>query len=374
MVMKSGPLDGHVHLLGWGFRYAPVKKSFEWMWVNWNFQNWGILSESRPIILSFPDGHHVAFNITALKQIFGNLSDLEGFLQTHGGHGQSVWRLIWEGSRWLGVLFQDPLANWMWYRFIDTQPDIISQVLNWALQTCHHENITYIRNFTGSWQEWAVFCQNPLKVSGEWYLENWPFENWAQWCQKFTSVEIPSFIKGVKFFLDGTLSAQTAAWKPTQLIWTTDELKNRWKWAWQNGYPVAVHAIGPAATHQALNVVSELAQEGYSGLWSVEHGVYVFQQDLEPLIQYGVCGSFQPEFWVTDQNFEGLARDMGAIPAWKWFKSLPEGRFIWGSDAPAGTFGGLTLTNALKHFKIETRHVEAGLNPDIWWIRKNYQS
>ncbi|PIE32527.1 amidohydrolase [candidate division KSB3 bacterium] len=114
----------------------------------------------------------------------------------------------------------------------------------------------------------------------------------------------------VKLFADGSLGAATAFLhepytdEPANCglpYLTTEQLQDCTERAYQNGFDVAIHAIGDRAFTNSLDAI-EAARKKYPGAWrdSIEHVQLVRTQDLERCRALGITASIQPRFIMTD--------------------------------------------------------------------------
>jgi len=128
----------------------------------------------------------------------------------------------------------------------------------------------------------------------------------------------PISVRGVKIFLDGTLSAHTAAlWHPYAdrrgdtgvLRMEEGEIRERVaRWA-AHDWPVALHAIGDRAVSLALDALEPVPRPR-RGAHRIEHAQVVRHVDLPRFVRAGVVASVQPGHWRDDRPF--LASRLGA--------------------------------------------------------------
>ncbi len=114
-------------------------------------------------------------------------------------------------------------------------------------------------------------------------------------------------LKGVKFFVDGSLGARTAYLSSEyeddkssrgRLLVGYEELAEEIKNAWENGFQTAVHAIGDAAIDEVLKAYRE------SGVPSqairIEHASILRDEHIRFLSKEGIGVSIQPMFRESD--------------------------------------------------------------------------
>jgi predicted amidohydrolase YtcJ len=127
-------------------------------------------------------------------------------------------------------------------------------------------------------------------------------------------------VLGAKIFLDGTLSARTAALSSPyaddpgnsgELRLSERELAARVaRWA-SRGWRVAVHAIGDRAVSVALDAL-ERAPRPSAGSHRIEHAQVVRLVDLARFAEGRIVASVQPGHWRDDKPW--LARRLGERP------------------------------------------------------------
>ena len=153
-------------------------------------------------------------------------------------------------------------------------------------------------------------------------------------------------LNGVKLYLDGALGSR-GAWLKTPYaddpgntglpLLDETRLKNLMSRAAQDGFQIAVHAIGDRANAALLDAYEDLGAT-YKGdrRWRVEHAQIVDPADIARFGRLGAIASMQPIHQVSDRTMAearlGPTRLAGAY-AWK---SIAAGgaRLAFGSDAP----------------------------------------
>jgi len=153
-------------------------------------------------------------------------------------------------------------------------------------------------------------------------------------------------LNGIKLYLDGALGSRGAWLKAPYaddpgnsglpLLGET-QLKNLASRAAQDGYQVAVHAIGDRANATLIGAYEDLAAT-YKGdrRWRIEHAQVVDPADIPRIGRGGMIASMQPIHQVSDRTMAearlGPTRLAGAY-AWK---SIAAGgaHLAFGSDAP----------------------------------------
>ncbi len=117
--------------------------------------------------------------------------------------------------------------------------------------------------------------------------------------------------RGIKIFLDGSLSARTAALSRPyadapencgELRMPAKAFRERVEiWA-VKGWPVAVHAIGDRAVSLALDVLERVPRPA-AGAHRIEHAQVVSRSDLPRFAAAGIVASVQPAHFGDDRGF-----------------------------------------------------------------------
>ncbi|MDH7571278.1 MAG: amidohydrolase, partial [Armatimonadota bacterium] len=136
----------------------------------------------------------------------------------------------------------------------------------------------------------------------------------------------------LKLFADGSLGAHTAALSQPyadqpetcgRLLFSTEALHQRIRWAHEHGYQVAAHAIGDAAVAACIEAIAG-AQAGMprpDARHRIEHASVLPPHLLQRLAALGIIAVVQPQFVVSD--FWTEARLGAARAAWAYpFRSL----------------------------------------------------
>jgi len=116
---------------------------------------------------------------------------------------------------------------------------------------------------------------------------------------------------GIKIFLDGALSARTAALSSPyadaprvsgMLRIAESEIVGRVRrWAGR-GWPVALHAIGDRAVSLALDALEAVPRPAW-GAHRIEHAQVVRRSDLPRFAAAGIVASVQPGHWSDDRGW-----------------------------------------------------------------------
>ncbi|MFZ6029192.1 MAG: amidohydrolase [Chloroflexota bacterium] len=178
----------------------------------------------------------------------------------------------------------------------------------------------------------------------------------------------------VKLFADGALGPRTAAvfqtyvGEPDQygmLLLDAEEIIEHGRLAAENGFPLAIHAIGDRANHEALNALEQLkACTNASGLrHRIEHVQLLHPDDSTRLAALGVIASMQPIHATSDMEMADRYWGERAGLAYAWKTQCDAGtRLAFGSDAPVESpnpWWGL-------HAAVTRRRADGAPGPDGW--------
>jgi predicted amidohydrolase YtcJ len=115
------------------------------------------------------------------------------------------------------------------------------------------------------------------------------------------------------------------------------QLRNNMSRAAMEGYQVAIHAAGDAASAEALSAIEELVAD-YTGdrRWRIEHARVVDPADIGRFGQHGIIASLQP----VAEDPEVAARRLGSerldrLSPWQAIASAGA-PLVFGSDSPLG--------------------------------------
>ncbi|MFZ5468121.1 MAG: amidohydrolase [Myxococcota bacterium] len=152
-------------------------------------------------------------------------------------------------------------------------------------------------------------------------------------------------MRAVKFFADGALGSRGAALQgpysdePGQrglLLVAPAELETRARRFAEEGFQVAVHAIGDRANHVALDVLERLEHARPGSRHRVEHAQVLAFSDVPRFSAAGIIASMQPTHATSDMPWAesrlGSERLRGA---YAWRTLLDSGaKLAFGSDFP----------------------------------------
>lgn len=111
-------------------------------------------------------------------------------------------------------------------------------------------------------------------------------------------------IGGIKFFLDGSVGAHTAAFFKKykdantrgKLNWNTVKLKEKLRFYHENGFQTLCHAIGDRAIAQVVNIWKEILQGGNYLRHRIEHFEFPSIKEIQLSSRLGLLVSMQPNF------------------------------------------------------------------------------
>ena len=154
--------------------------------------------------------------------------------------------------------------------------------------------------------------------------------------------------RGIKTFLDGSLSARTAALSRPyaddpgncgELRMDAKAFQERVEtWA-VKGWPVAVHAIGDRAVGLALDILERVPRPA-AGTHRIEHAQVVSRSDLPRFRAAGIVASVQPAHFGDDRGFlEARLGDRPEVVAHPLRSFATSGaQMVFGSDWPVSSW------------------------------------
>ncbi len=111
-------------------------------------------------------------------------------------------------------------------------------------------------------------------------------------------------IGGIKFFLDGSVGAHTAAFfkkyrdanTSGKLNWNTQKLREKLQFYHENGFQTLCHAIGDRAIAQVVNIWKEVLKGGNYLRHRIEHFEFPTRKEIQLSSRLGLLVSMQPNF------------------------------------------------------------------------------
>lgn len=192
-------------------------------------------------------------------------------------------------------------------------------------------------------------------------------------------------VGGIKIFADGALGPQTAAMFQPYLGGTenrgmmlkdTGELFEHARNGVDNGFSIAIHAIGDRANHEVLNAFTQLRNYERerssvippSGRRSyrhrIEHVQIIHPNDAKRVADLGILASMQPFHATSDMLMADRLWGERAATPYAWRTLLDQNvTLAFGSDAPVESpnpFWGL-------HSAVTRRRLDGTPGPDGWY-------
>jgi len=366
-----GFVDCHGHIAGYGMRLAEVSlkdcksiqdciaklrntKLFRGQWITafgWNHENWADRSlptkealdeafPNTPVYLTRQDGHSALVNSAALE--IARINEL-----TQNPQGGEIVR-SYDGKP-TGMLIDNAMAL-VEKHIPDYSDEQYSEFIKIALAELARFGITQAHDMDTETRFVPIF--NELETNGEIPIRVKSFVRAQnnEWLRDCVLPYKGSYFKvqGLKYFLDGALGSYGAALsrgyddnetKSGFLLLDENTLLNRAKRGIISGFDIAIHAIGDAAVHTALNVAEKLRSDsllGGRGTIRIEHAQMVLPNDLPRFAKLNVVASVQPYHYTSDTN--GMAqRRIGSRLrfSYLWESFIQQGAtIIAGSDFP----------------------------------------
>jgi len=167
-------------------------------------------------------------------------------------------------------------------------------------------------------------------------------------------------VTGLKFYMDGALGSRGAALlddysdKPGEkglLLLDQEKFYNRIKKGIENGYGIAIHAIGDKANRICLRTYEQIFKDKIAGvddLLRIEHAQIVHPDDLEYFSKYDICAALQPVHCLSDAPMarKRLGDRISLRYPWKSLLKYTN-RIGGGSDFPIESHNPLTGISAL---------------------------
>jgi|GEM_PF-6416477 len=370
------------------------------------------LSPQKPLLISSKDGHTIWVNQALILWLFNSHktsgwlpSELSDFVPTDS-----------EGNTY-GVFYEKALF-WLWDQCFKKMPvaDIEHYLL--AAQNSYLENgFTHVRDMSGTSYQWEALKN--LVNQKRWHLfleENFEVHhlNQLEGVLKYIKDNQPSSlkqkvlhsesneniediysiqhnqskvtkdqirIKGIKIYLDGTLTQQTAAVTHNKscrhapsLLWPESDLAQLFQTVWGLGLEVSVHAIGDQALELLTQVSQKIAKKFPLGVINIEHALVANQELMRAWSSYPIVLHFQPSHWPSDfknaQNW--WPKNLKAQ-----FYPFEQARrlgltYYFGSDAPISPPGLKKTYQALKKinkqaYKQKKKAVKTHAYKGLWW-------
>ena len=264
--------------------------------------------DPRPIFVDSHDLHSTWCNTAALKEmgidrntpdpVGGSISRNEKGDPTGLVNEGAVITLVW--PHLIGAASREDKLDWIRTAMKSYRASGYTGIIEMAMDEGVWELLESLREMS----------QLDLWIAAHWIMfptEN-DEENLAQVQQaanmraKYNLDNSPDFrIAGIKIICDGVVDSCTAALSKPYLVpphstgglnWTSSALRKVVAKADSEGLQIAMHAIGDAATNQAINVLENLETTGRRH--RIEHLELTRPEDAERLGRLGITASIQP--------------------------------------------------------------------------------
>lgn len=320
------------------------------------------LFPDHAIFFTRKDGHAALLNTQALRIL--NLSEYQPGLFEEDDH----------------FLAYRNLPAW-------TTPQIQAQLFK-AQKLFLNKGFTHIRDMTMTesvWQELEVLSSlGQFKIAVEAYVhvpKMQDLEAHIEAALRMKKTKCENLrLRGLKFFYDGTLGAETALLScgcgGGLRQWTRDHLALAFKKTWEAGLEVAIHTIGDLAVDEVVEAARSLSAQGHLGRICLEHVEVVRPETIQKMKALHVEVHMQPCHFLSDRNFlkDRLGKDIVNAFPWSRFERA-QIQMHFGSDSPIESpdffRNQLALKEAKKQFRIDTvkGHItDYHTHPDkSWW-------
>lgn len=164
---------------------------------------------------------------------------------------------------------------------------------------------------------------------------SWHYQRWTDWYREYSPGQMLSprvRVVGVKMFADGDYASGTAAMNEPwvnavdgrgSLYFSQDELNGLVERLDEEGYPIAIHAIGDRAVDQVLDAYEHVLQNGAPNRLRhrVEHIMFLTDDQIRRIAEDGIVASFQFQWAGSDwyQYYEGYfgSERMKRLSRWR---------------------------------------------------------
>lgn len=375
-IVLPGFADGHGHVLGLGMRLSTLHLHDrasahdvagavrEWIahhgadhWVigmGWDQEKWAdknfphreildAVAPDTPVYLTRIDGHAAWVNGEALRR-----AGVDRAAEIDGGV------IVGDSARLpTGVLIDNAMqcVTSVMPQLDDTR---IEKALRLAIAHLHRQGITLVHdmdvdpNHVPIYQRVLEEPGNHLRISSWLRGQNFEWQRaWDRHDNRSVRTQFDSdwlHVDGVKLYLDGALGSR-GAWLNAPYddapgtcglqLFDRDVLNARIDVALADGYAVAAHAIGDAATHAALDAYERVRARDRNVTLRIEHAQVVAPEDIQRFAALGVIASVQPLQRTSDRAW--LPARLGARAAWTFpLRDLHDcgAHLVGGSDFP----------------------------------------
>jgi predicted amidohydrolase YtcJ len=246
-------------------------------------------------------------------------------------------------------------ALWDAGRLWEPEPGHVVAAMDAAIQDLHGLGVTTIHDIVDpkhfdAYISGVSQSPRPLRIDALLHTNPRHLEHYKRKCEESGARDLR--LAGLKCFLDGSLGARTAALNADytdgygwgNLLLRKEVVQALAEECSENGYVLAIHAIGDRAIDQALGVFRGFPQD--SGLFRIEHCEVAGPAQIESLKTAPVFLSLQPNFVRNWGQPGGLNERRLGEDRNKWcnrFRSLIDTGVacVFGSDGmpPGPLFG-----------------------------------
>jgi predicted amidohydrolase YtcJ len=334
-------------------------------WKDKTFPSRALLDAAKrttPIFFTRVDGHAAWVNTEALRRagITRDTKDPAGGRIVRDENGQPTGVLIDNAVELVSSRIPEPTL-------VERE-----RRLKTALETCAKLGLTSVHDAGTDMatfqllQRWDLGGLLPIRVYA---MADGQSPGWEEFVGRGVFKGALLELRAVKLLADGALGSRGAAmhapyadepWSTGLLLLTPEELLQRAKAFDDNGFQVAVHAIGDRANSLVIDTLSTLKRENRH---RVEHVQVLRADDVGRLAQAGLVASMQPSHATSDMPWvEARLGKERLVFAYAWRTMLDaKVPLAFGSDFP------VEHPNPLWGiFAARTRHDQRGQPPGGW--------
>jgi predicted amidohydrolase YtcJ len=220
-----------------------------------------------------------------------------------------------------------------------------------GIAAMNRQGFTHLRDMSGDTEQWQILRELDLSgnltlyIDQNFYLESIKeLSNVIAAAKSARQAETKHLrVSAIKFFHDGALGSEGAYLSQNYgnsdkcgfAIWNLSEMRTAMTAAWQNGFEVAVHAIGDRAAHDVALIARDVWQSGVRGILNIEHGEVIRRDTIDLLKTMNTVVHMQPCHWLSDRKW--LKEKLGDLyqHVFPWSNLAAAGIPVrWGSDTP----------------------------------------
>lgn len=387
-----GIVDAHAHIIGLGenlntVRLEKAKSKSELLhlvkqidindgWITgrgWNEEDWedniihkldlDTISSDIPIFLVRVDGHAAWVNSKALE-----LSEINKY--TANPNGGTI--QIDAGGNPTGLLI-DNAIELVRDNIPKASNELIKKFVLDACYECLRNGITEVHDMDVHLNHLHAYKEldndNLLPIRLVQYIRGFDGEYKKLQSRPYSGNNLQ--IIGLKFYADGALGSRGALMinkyndadtYGLELI-NKDELYDRASEGCDNGWGIAVHAIGDKANRNVLDVYQRLRSDDYENILRIEHSQLVHPDDIKRFSELNVFASVQPIHCTSDKNMaiKRLGENYNFAYPWKTLHNTGT-KLIAGSDFP--------IESHNPFFGIDAFVNRRAINEEITWQKE----